>query len=89
MARAAQAARTTKEARPGPSSRGQAGLEHTMCITEEHIPFHVVAVLRVEGPRPLRAGGARRPRGSWRQVPPGPVGPWTRTIPDGPAGVKL
>jgi hypothetical protein len=46
--------RAESAATPVPRLAGRrlAGLEHAMCITEEHIPFHVVAVLRVEGDLP-------------------------------------
>jgi hypothetical protein len=47
----AESSSTTAPA-PRLASRRLVGLEHAMCITEEHIPFHVVAVLRVEGDLP-------------------------------------
>jgi hypothetical protein len=39
----------------GPATRKLAGLEHAMRITEEHTPFSVVAVLRIEGNLPVPA----------------------------------
>lgn len=40
---------------PGPADRPLAGLERAMCITDEHTPFNVVAVLRIEGELPAAA----------------------------------
>lgn len=43
---------------PGPAgatSRRLVGLERAMCITDEHTPFNVVAVLRIEGELPAAA----------------------------------